>query len=170
MGCWEACDLASVSGLIWAERARWVGVTVVCVQVSCVFIHVHVSPSQAKVENPTATVCWERASVLKKAIDAVEAFSRNIAVVSASLDIKKQNDPLLESKFKELATLQEALQTQVKVAYKLHAQGRDIKMDAAPEDAKELLAKIDATIDLLGHHRTGWEHSRKRFNAYIAEC
>ena len=49
-------------------------------------------------------------------------------------------------------------------------QGRDIKMDAAPANAKELLAKIDATIDLLGHHPTGWEHSRKRLNACIAEC
>ena len=92
-----------------------------CAPVSCVFVHVHVSPSQSKLENPTATVCWERASV-KKAIDAMEACSRNIAVVSASLDIKKQNDLLLESKFKELAKLYEALNTQVKVAYKLHVQ------------------------------------------------
>ena len=83
-------------------------------------------------------------------------------VVTASLDIKKQNDPLLEGKFKELAKLHEALNTQVKAAYKLHV------MDTAPADAKELFGKIDATIDLLGHHRTGWGHSRKRFNAYIA--
>ena len=142
--------------------------TVVCAPVSCVFVHVHVSASQSKLENPTATVCWEKASV-KKAIDAMEACSQNIAVVSASLDIKKQNDLLLECKFKELAKLYEALNTQVKVAYKLHVQGRDIKMDAAPEDTKELLAKTDATIDLLGHHRTSWKRSKKRFNAYIAE-
>ena len=87
--------MASASVLIWAERVLWVGVAVVCVQISCVFVHVRVPPSQTKVENPTATVCWERASVLKKAIDAVEARSRNIAVVTASLDIKKQNDPIL---------------------------------------------------------------------------
>ena len=156
--------MASALVLIWAERALWVGVAVVCVQVSFVFVHVHVSPSQTKVENPTATVCWERASVLKKAIDTVEARSRNIAVVTASLEIKKQNDPLLEGKCKELAKLHEALNTQVKAAYKLHV------MDAAPEDAKELFGKIDATIDLFGHHRTGWVHTRKRLNAYIAEC
>ena len=127
--------MASASVLIWAERALWVGVAEVCVQVSCVFVHVHVSPSQTKVENPTATVCWERASVLKKAIDAVDACSRNIAVVTASLDIKKQNDPLLECKFKELAKLHEALNTQVKAACKLHV------MDAAPEEQKNCLGR-----------------------------
>ena len=74
------------------------------------------------------------------------------------------NDPLFEGKFKELAKLHEALNTQVKAAYKLHV------MDAAPEDAKELFGKIDATVDLFGQHRTSWEHSRQRFNAYIAEC
>ena len=97
--------------------------------------------------------CWERASVLTKAIDAAEARSRNIAVISDSLDIKTQKDSLPEGKFKELAKLHEFARNHSVTNTRLRhirflSTFRNAESAFVNEDMSALIRKFDADASI----------------------